>query len=665
MKIILTVSGKIVILHFEIFFFPCKKLLQNDTNIGVSKSEIMKRIFVCFFIMLPLLVAAQNGISKKQSRYRLDALKRLEQTYSYLGGQHSGNLVVVGKDDLFGVVDFEGRTVIPLQYDWVAPALNGERFLLFSDTLIGIADRSGRMVVPMEYDAELYAEDEAVTFRYGLIVMSKGGKQGVLDTAGRTVVPMVYDEWLWLVDSNLMILHGYDLQIRQSYHTLMRLDGDTVIPTQRFINWWDGNLFRAQNDKNLWGLYDRSGRVVIACQYDYIDYLHNGLAAVKKGGRTGVIDIRGREVIPVAEDRFGGKTPYPQTRNLFVLEKDGRVGAVDSLGNTVIPFEYDFNPEGSASHLVFVRGDTAYFLFDNTGRLVCTYDNIDWYPECDASGPQLLFAVCRNGLWGLVDTAWREVVPCTYKGADFVDGRHWLMSLDEGTSCLIDEQGQVLFKGPYSFAYPLCDCIWRVGIYDRANNKNILGYVDAYGQTTLSRKELKEMERILTECAKKRNTPAVKTTVREADETIHTDTIPAGKTDSGEEEIDEVFVFVEENQPEFPGGDSALFMFICMNLSYPDQARDNGLEGMVWVRFVVKKDGTISNVKLLRDIGGGCGQAAVEMVKSMPRWKPATQSGKPVNCEFILPVNFQLTDDVPDGTREERCLFQYNNSNWK
>lgn len=614
--------------------------------------------------MLPLLAAAQNGISKKQSRYRLDALKRLEQTYSYIGGQHSGDLVVVRKGDLFGVVDFEGRTVIPLQYDWVAPALNGERFLLFSDTLMGIADRSGRMVVPMEYDAELYAElNVSDPFRYGLIVMSKGGKYGVLDTAGRTVVPMVYDEWLWLVDSNLMTLQGYDHQIRQPYETLMQLDGDTVIPTHRFIN-WDEDLIYVQNDNELWGICDRSGRVVVACQYDHIDYLHNGLAAVKKDGRTGVIDIRGREVIPVAEDRFGGETPYPQTRNLFVLEKDGRVGAVDSLGNTVIPFEYDFNPEGSASRLVFVRGDTAYFLFDNTGRLVCTYDNIDWYPECELSEPQLLFAVCRNGLWGLVDTAWREVAPCIYKGADFVDGRHWLMRLDDGTSCLIDEQGQMLFKGPYSYAYPLCDGIWRVGIYDRASYNKLGGYVDAYGQTTLSRKDLKEMERILTECAKKEKELPVETTVCEADETIHTDTIPAVWTAIDEEEIDEVFV-IAENQPEFPGGDSALFMFICMNLSYPAQARDNGLAGVVMVRFVVKKDGTIGNVKLLRDIGGGCGQAAVEMVKSMPRWKPATQSGKPVNCEFILPVKFQLTDDLPDGTREERCLFQYNNSSWK
>lgn len=624
----------------------------------------MKRIILVIIVLLPFVAAAQNGISKKQSRQRLDALKRLEQTYSYLGGQHSGDLVVVRKGDLFGVVDLEGRTVIPLQYDWVFPALNGERFLLFSDTLMGIADRSGRMVVPMEYDAELYAEDGAVTFRYGLIVMSKGGKYGVLDTAGRTVVPMVYDEQLWLVDSNLMILRGYDLQIWHAYHTLMRLDGDTVIPTQCFINWWDENLFRVQNDKELWGLCDHSGRMVVACQYDYIDYPHNGLAAVKKDGRTGVIDSRGREVIPVAENRFGGKTPYPQTRNLFVLEKDGRVGAVDSLGNTVIPFEYDFNYEGTAlaTRLVLVEGNT-FFLFDNTGRLISSYDNIDWYPECELSEPQLLFAVCRNELWGMVDTAWCEVVPFIYKGTQYVDGRHWLMSLDEGTSCLIDEQGQVLFKGPYSYAYPFCDGIWRVGIYDCANNKDILGDVDAYGQTTLSRKELKEMERIMIECAKKEKEPTVETTVREADETIHTDTIPAVWTDIDEEEIDEVFVFVE-NQPEFPGGDSALFMFICMNLSYPDQARDNGLEGLVWVRFVVEKDGTISNVMLVRDIGGGCGQAAVEMVKSMPRWKPATQSGKPVNCEFILPVKFQLTDNAPDGTREEKCLFQYN-SNWK
>ena len=149
-----------------------------------------------------------------------------------------------------------------------------------------------------------------------------------------------------------------------------------------------------------------------------------------------------------------------------------------------------------------------------------------------------------------------------------------------------------------------------------------------------------------------------------ADDTIHTDTIPAVGTAIDEEEIDDVFVFVE-NEAEFPGGDSALYMFICMNLSYPVQARENGLEGQVTVSFVVKKDGTIDNVKILQDIGGGCGQAVVEMVKSMPPWKPATLSGKPVNCEFILPVIFRLTDDEPDGTLEEKCLFKYNSSSWK
>ena len=460
----------------------------------------MKRIALAIALLLPLLAAAQNGISKKQSRYRLDALKRLEQTYNSLIGLYSGDLVVVGKGDRYGVVDLEGRTVIPLQYDQVVPALNGERFLLFSDTLMGIADRSGRMVVPLEYDYRLYADGVSDPFRYGLIVMPKGGKYGVLDSAGRTVVPMVYDV-VWLVDSNLMILQGYDPQITQPYETLMQLDGDTVIPTHRYIS-WDEDLIYVQNNKKLWGLCDRSGRVVVVCQYDHIDYLHNGLATVKKDGRTGVIDSRGREVIPVAEDRFGGKKPYPQTRNLFVLEKDGRVGAVDSLGNTVIPFEYDFNPERSASHLVFVRGDTAYFLFDNTGRLVCTYDNIDWYPECELSEPQLLFAVCRNGLWGLVDTAWREVAPCIYKGADFVDGHYWLMRLDESTSCLIDEQGQVLFKGPYRFAYPFGDGIWRVETGAYGGDIVLGGYVDAYGQTTLDRKTLRIMKRRMREFAK-------------------------------------------------------------------------------------------------------------------------------------------------------------------
>ena len=108
-----------------------------------------------------------------------------------------------------------------------------------------------------------------------------------------------------------------------------------------------------------------------------------------------------------------------------------------------------------------------------------------------------------------------------------------------------------------------------------------------------------------------------------------------------QEEEEEVFIVVEED-PEFPGGLSALSQFIADNIKYPQLAKENNITGRVFVSFVVEKDGRVGQVKILRDIGGGCGNEAVRVVKLMPKWKPGKQRGKPVRTQFNLPVNFDL-----------------------
>ncbi len=107
---------------------------------------------------------------------------------------------------------------------------------------------------------------------------------------------------------------------------------------------------------------------------------------------------------------------------------------------------------------------------------------------------------------------------------------------------------------------------------------------------------------------------------------------------------EEVFVVVEE-QAEFPGGLDSMYAFIHKNLKYPELAKEKGIQGRVFVSFIIEKDGSISNVKILRGIGGGCDEATVEMIKNMPKWKPAKQRGKEVRCQFNLPIKFELPKD--------------------
>ena len=110
-----------------------------------------------------------------------------------------------------------------------------------------------------------------------------------------------------------------------------------------------------------------------------------------------------------------------------------------------------------------------------------------------------------------------------------------------------------------------------------------------------------------------------------------------------EEEVDEQVIFqVVENDPEFPGGVEAMYKYLAQNIKYPQLARENNITGRVYVTFVVEKDGSVTGVRVLRDIGGGCGQEAIRVIKSMPKWTPGKQRGKNVRVQYNLPVNFSL-----------------------
>ena len=110
-----------------------------------------------------------------------------------------------------------------------------------------------------------------------------------------------------------------------------------------------------------------------------------------------------------------------------------------------------------------------------------------------------------------------------------------------------------------------------------------------------------------------------------------------------EEEVveQEVFTIVEE-MPGYPGGDAKMYEYLGKNIKYPQIARESSIQGRVFVNFVVEPDGSVTNVKVLRGIGGGCDEEAMRVVKSMPKWKPGKQRGKAVRVSYTLPVVFKL-----------------------
>ena len=105
---------------------------------------------------------------------------------------------------------------------------------------------------------------------------------------------------------------------------------------------------------------------------------------------------------------------------------------------------------------------------------------------------------------------------------------------------------------------------------------------------------------------------------------------------------DEIITIVEVS-PSYIGGEAAMNKFLAKNLTYPKEALEKNIQGTVYVSFIVEADGSITNTVIKRDIGAGCGEEAVRVIKMMPKWIPGKQRGKTVRTQFILPVSFKLS----------------------
>ncbi|HIT82834.1 MAG TPA: energy transducer TonB [Candidatus Avibacteroides faecavium] len=106
-------------------------------------------------------------------------------------------------------------------------------------------------------------------------------------------------------------------------------------------------------------------------------------------------------------------------------------------------------------------------------------------------------------------------------------------------------------------------------------------------------------------------------------------------------EEEKPYVHVEQ-MPEFPGGQQALLQYIAKELKYPVIAQENGIEGMVVVQFVVKADGHVGDIKVVRSLDPYCDKEAIRVVQTLPQWTPGMQNGRAVPVYYTLPIRFKL-----------------------
>lgn len=109
-----------------------------------------------------------------------------------------------------------------------------------------------------------------------------------------------------------------------------------------------------------------------------------------------------------------------------------------------------------------------------------------------------------------------------------------------------------------------------------------------------------------------------------------------------EEKAEQIFTIVED-QPTPKGGMAAFYNYVAKHMEYPAQARRMNVEGKVYVQFVVDKDGSLTDVKVLKGIGAGCDKEAISIIKHAPKWNPGKQRGRPVKVRMVIPIVFQLS----------------------
>ena len=128
----------------------------------------------------------------------------------------------------------------------------------------------------------------------------------------------------------------------------------------------------------------------------------------------------------------------------------------------------------------------------------------------------------------------------------------------------------------------------------------------------------------------------------EADDATVIDVAPVIETKKEEEEEEQQVFFIVEDMPEFPGGELALRKYIANAIKYPVIAQENGIQGKVYVTFVVGRDGSIQDARIARGVDPSLDKEALRVVNTLPKWKPGKQRGQPVRVSYTVPINFVL-----------------------
>ena len=568
--------------------------------------------------------AAKNDVSfKKKLDDYSSARSQWNSNPSKTNNMRGYGIVTVDHDMIYGAIDTKGNIVVDLRCDYLEFFDNGVGIYEIDDKR-GLINVKGKEITPPVFDIIRYIGE-------GLFLVSVETPDGsyetkVIDAEGKTVIPPIYD-------SVFSFKNGMAVACKEDKWGAINLKGNEVVPfIYDDIGYYfqEGCLKVSKDEK--WGFVNQKGKLVVPIIYSDAGDFVDGTAPVCKNGKWGIIDSTGRVIVPFEYDWITNFTD-----GLACAEKDGHEFFIDRRGRKAIGNQrnYSISPFFNNAAIVstFNPDDYRYYygLINKKGVLITDCIYIEIIPREDG------YFCVRKDAEGLLDNTGRLLFPCKYYEIGKFDNN--LVSVkgaDLNKYGIINSKGEVVLDFKYDYIGDLGDGIRCAGLNDK------YGYINNNGDVVIpfSYDTVESFSNGIAVVGVNKETEKDKVVEvsnsgdaqKELPTPIMTDPIE-----------DTIYSSVDTDpDPEFPGGDTKMVQWIHKNLCYPESAKEEGIEGRAFVRFIVEKDGSISSPQIVKGVSKELDWEALRLIKAMPKWTPGLVDGKPVRCYFMIPITFRL-----------------------
>lgn len=562
--------------------------------------------------------------------------------------------VSVEKNGLLGLYHYNGKAVLPPKFadtHVIRPDLVMGRYP--GDSLMQFYNDKGEFLFKAAGEAAFGGYDANT-----VEIMRADHSRYFLDKTGKAVFPDHFVNARWTDGRSVICAYIAPGKTTTSHASLYKSDGTIVLPPiYENIKPAGENRFFIRTTNNQMALADENGKFLIPMAPIQLtnvnDVPGSAVFCVEKGKSTGhIYDLNGNRLVsncrttePILHLKDRVPDQYPE--RYFIAFTDwarATSGLFRTDGSQILPMQYHRIRYTSERHPLIVTIDSLFKPYSPffialawDGQAACP--GLFQQLECTVN-PKILYGKPENhSLYGFIHLdnpaeaqfIYEQIIP-------FIS--HSFYAVKEGAYYYLhDQEGKRLHSEGFSYMIPP-----RGMHFEQWRTKGIKTRLVAAVWHTPETADKPWVG--LDENGKAYNFAPP---IAKPRETWTAENVPTGKPadlplSSPPPPAAEKIYSREETDPpaEFPGGDLARADFLAKNLKYPVLAKGSGIQGRVTVSFIVEKDGSLTDLKIASDIGGGCGKEAVRLVQAMPKWIPGQYKGRAVRSKYTLPVVFKL-----------------------